>query len=99
MRAAALMGRPRLQSVVLTLAAGMVLIAPIAEARIIKIEISEKESPAFEGRTFGVVGPYEKLRGKAYGEVDPADPRNALIAESSSGFCKVVWLGACCFCF
>jgi hypothetical protein len=27
------------------------------------------------------VGPYEKLRGKAYGEVDPADPRNAVITD------------------
>ena len=27
------------------------------------------------------MGPYEKLRGKAYGEVDPADPRNALITD------------------
>jgi hypothetical protein len=29
----------------------------------------------------GRVGPYEKLRGKAYGEVDPADPRNAVITD------------------
>ena len=27
------------------------------------------------------VGAYEKLRGKAYGEVDPADPRNAVITD------------------
>jgi hypothetical protein len=57
------------------------LTASMAEARIVKIEITSKESPALEGRTFGDVGPYEKLRGKAYGEVDPADPRNALITD------------------
>jgi hypothetical protein len=51
------------------------------EAHIFKIEISSKESPAFEGKTFGEVGAYEKLRGKAYGEIDPVDPRNALIAD------------------
>ena len=43
---------------------------------ITKIEITSVESPTFEGTTFGAVGAYEKLRGKAYGEVDPADPRN-----------------------
>ena len=53
----------------------------VAEARIIRIEITSVESPTFEGRTFGSVGPYEKLRGKAYGEVDPTDPHNAVITD------------------
>ena len=57
------------------------LSAGIAEARIIRIEITNVESPTFEGRTFGTVGPYEKLRGRAYGEVDPTDPRNAVITD------------------
>ena len=53
----------------------------VAEARIIRIEITSVESPTFEGRTFGRVGPYEKLRGKAYGELDPTDPHNAVITD------------------
>ena len=53
----------------------------VAEARIIRIEITSVESPTFEGRTFSSVGPYEKLRGKAYGEVDPTDPHNAVITD------------------
>ena len=53
----------------------------VAEARIIRIEITSVESPTFEGRTFGSVGPYERLRGKAYGEVDPTDPHNAVITD------------------
>ena len=53
----------------------------VAEARIIRIEITSVESPTFEGRTFGSVGRYEKLRGTAYGEVDPTDPHNALITD------------------
>ena len=53
----------------------------VAEARITRIEITSVESPTFEGRTFGSVGPYEKLRGKAYGEVDPTDPHNAVITD------------------
>src|SRR5688572_3416697 len=60
--------------------------APVAEAHITRIVIDPalSESPAFEGRVFGAdgkVGPYEKLRGKAYGEVDPDDPRNAAITD------------------
>ncbi|HEY6901107.1 MAG TPA: alpha/beta hydrolase domain-containing protein, partial [Puia sp.] len=52
-----------------------------AQARIIRIEITSRESPCFEGRVFGQAGAYEKLRGKAYGEVDPRLPENALITD------------------
>ena len=53
----------------------------VAEARITRIEITHIESPTFDGRSFGEVGPYEKLRGRAHGEVDPTDPRNAVITD------------------
>jgi len=52
-----------------------------AEAKITKIEITKVESPTFEGRSFDKVGQYEKLVGRAYGEVDPKDPRNAVIVD------------------
>jgi hypothetical protein len=68
-------------STVFALAAAGVLATPLAEARITHIEITSVESPTFEGRTFGAVGAYEKLRGTAYGEVDPADAQNALITD------------------
>ncbi len=57
------------------------LVVPDAQARITRIEISRVESPTFEGTSFGDVGPYEKLVGRAYGEVDPADRRNRLIVD------------------
>ncbi len=50
----------------------------------IVIDPATSESPTFEGRAFGPdgrVGPYEKLRGRAYGELDPDDPRNAVITD------------------
>ncbi len=47
---------------------------PTAQARIAKIKITHVESPTFEGRAFGNVGPYEKLVGSVEGELDPADP-------------------------
>ena len=62
-------------------AAGIALSVPRAEARITRIEITSVERPTFEGRTFGLAGAYEKLRGKAYGELDPADRRNALMTD------------------
>src|SRR5262245_29653309 len=68
-----------------SLLAGLCLLTFIsvdtAHARITKIVITSTESPTFEGRAFGDVGQYEKLRGRVTGEVDPADPRNAVITD------------------
>ncbi len=51
-----------------------------AQTGITRIEITST-TPAFEGRSFGAVGAYQKLRGKAYGELDPSDSRNAVITD------------------
>ncbi|HET7502811.1 MAG TPA: alpha/beta hydrolase domain-containing protein, partial [Kofleriaceae bacterium] len=53
----------------------------IADAGITRIEITQIESPALGGASFGEVGPYEKLIGRAFGEVDPRDPRNRDITD------------------
>lgn len=70
-------------STLIALCASAVLAAPLAEARITRIAIDPalSQSPTFEGRSFGDVGAYEKLRGTAFGEVDPRDPRNAGIVD------------------
>src|SRR6266850_1760329 len=65
----------------LALAAGVVLAAPAAEARITKVQITAKESPTFGGYSWPGVGQYEKIVGKAFGELNPADPRNAVIVD------------------
>src|SRR4029450_10321798 len=54
---------------------------PVGEAMITKMRITRRESPTFGGVSFGAVGPYEKLVGRAWGEVDPQDPRNAVITD------------------
>jgi hypothetical protein len=53
----------------------------IADARITRIEITNVESPALGGASFGDVGQFEKLTGTAFGEVDPHDPANAIIQD------------------
>jgi hypothetical protein len=35
------------------------------------IEVTERETPVFDGTEFGVVGPYERLHGTVFGELDP----------------------------
>ncbi|HKH93168.1 MAG TPA: alpha/beta hydrolase domain-containing protein [Gemmatimonadaceae bacterium] len=51
-----------------------------ASARIVRIEILSRGT-AYEGRAFGAVGQYERIIGRAYGEIDPRDRRNALIND------------------
>jgi len=53
----------------------------VAEARITKIQITTTESPTFGGYSWPGVGQYEKIVGKAFGEVDPFDPKNAVIVD------------------
>src|SRR5881392_2215718 len=62
-------------------AAVLLLAASSADAHITRIAITEKQSPTFGGYSFKGVGPYEKLAGKAYGELDPNDPKNAAIVD------------------
>lgn len=52
-----------------------------ADAQIKRIDVTTIQSPTFEGTSFGAVGQYEKLTGMVYGEVDPTDPLNAIIAD------------------
>jgi hypothetical protein len=73
--------RLRLLSIAVALAAGTVLTVPLAEARITRIEITTTEKPTFGGFSWPGVGQYEKIVGKAFGEVDPTDPRNAVIVD------------------
>jgi Alpha/beta hydrolase domain len=63
------------------IAGGALLLAAAAsEARVTRITISST-SVAFNGQTFGDVGTYEQIRGTAKGELDPLDPRNAVITD------------------
>jgi Alpha/beta hydrolase domain len=62
-------------------AGALLVVAAASEARVTRITISSTTSPAFNGQTFGGVGTYEEIRGTASGELDPLDPRNAVITD------------------
>ena len=62
----------------LTLAA---LIASAAQAEVVRIKI---DSRAPLPGTFGAAGAYELIRGTFYGELNPKDPKNAIIQDIGS---------------
>jgi hypothetical protein len=51
-----------------------------ADARITQLQITS-QTLAFGGMSFGAVGQYETIVGRASGEVDPNDPLNAIITD------------------
>src|SRR3979490_2361931 len=54
---------------------------PVAlQAQVVKFDILE-HVPAFAGRSFGEVGAYERITARATIALDPADDRNAGIAD------------------
>ena len=55
-------------------------VAPV-HAHVKKIVIDKRVSPAFNGQSFGPAGQYETLAGRAFGELDPNDPHNAIITD------------------
>jgi hypothetical protein len=65
-----------------TALAAVMLIATAIDARaeVVRIEILSRQ-PANDGRPVGIIGPFEILRGKVYGEIDPADPHNTIIQD------------------
>ncbi len=62
------------------IALGSGLGSPCA-AKVIKFEIVRVESPAFEGRTFGAVGTYDRIIARATIAVAPDNPHNTIIAD------------------
>ena len=55
--------------------------ARTAQAGITRVQITTVETPTFGGYSWQGVGQYEKIVGKAFGEVDPFDPKNAVIVD------------------
>ena len=53
----------------------------VTEARVTHIEIVKIESPASSGRAGVGARHNERITGKAHGELDPNDPKNAVITD------------------
>ena len=51
-----------------------------AEARVQRIVV-DATGPAHDGAPVGAAGPYETIRGRIFGDLDPTDPRNAAIGD------------------
>ena len=68
--------------VLATVATAAVLVAGSldAEAHVVRLVV-ERTTPYAGGRTFGEHGPFERLEGTVYMEVDPLDPSNAVIVN------------------
>lgn len=61
-------------------AAGLLAAAP-ARAEVTQFALQGAPAPAFSGQEFGPAGRYERIAAKATIALDPADPRNAIIAD------------------
>src|SRR5438105_4179029 len=70
----------RIRFVCLVATAICVVTTP-ARAHVRKIQITAKESPAFGGYSWPGVGQYEKIVGKAFGELDQKDAKNKVIVD------------------
>src|SRR6202795_123653 len=73
--------KPMSFGLLVTMFASALSLASLAEARITQLQVVRLESPTFGGMTFGAVGAYEKITARAFGEVDPTLPANALITD------------------
>jgi len=67
--------------VAVTIAAALFACAPPTQARVTKIVIDTKVSPAFNGQVFGAAGQYETIAGRVFGELDPHHPNNTIIND------------------
>src|SRR5262249_9775887 len=56
------------------------LLASALSAGGVRVDIQSR-TDLLGGKAFGLAGPYEKLSGKIYFAVDPANPRNQIIAD------------------
>ena len=65
----------------IVVAAVALCVAVPARASVKKLQITATESPTFGGYSWPGVGQYEKIVGKAFGELDPKDPNNAVLVD------------------
>jgi len=77
-----LLGKPRIVLVTCVLAMSIAAGCGVAQAQVMRLEITSRE-PIGGGTAAGSAGPYELIRGRVHGDVDPADPHNTIIQDLS----------------
>jgi hypothetical protein len=60
---------------------GVLTCVSTGAAQVTRVVIDTIVSPAFGGASYGAAGQYETIAGRAFGELDPKDPRNAIITD------------------
>ena len=65
----------------MVLIAGITGLAGPSAAKVVKFEILRVDSPAFEGRSFGAVGTYDRIIARATIAAAPDDPHNTIIVD------------------
>src|SRR5438309_10811335 len=55
-------------------------LAAALSAAVVRVDLSDR-SDVLGGKSFGSAGPYERLIGKAYFAVNPANPANRIISD------------------
>ena len=65
---------------VLMTAAALILWSAPASAQVVRLDITSRE-PMNGGQAAGAAGPFELVRGRIHGEVDPKDPHNTIIQD------------------
>jgi hypothetical protein len=59
---------------------GVLILPALARAEVSRVEIASRRDVA-GGRSFGSTGSYDRLTGKIYFAIDPANARNQVIAD------------------
>ena len=72
--------RPSRAIVALGLGSALFAVAGHAAAQVTRLEVTSRE-PVTTPATTGPAGPYEIIRGRIHGELDPADRRNRIIQD------------------
>jgi hypothetical protein len=65
---------------VLITAAALILWSAPASAQVVRLDITSRE-PMNGGQAAGAAGPFELVRGRIHGELDPKDPHNTIIQD------------------
>jgi hypothetical protein len=64
----------------LLVASVLALSATSVRAQVVRLEITSRE-PMDNGQAAGAAGPFELIRGKVHGAIDPKDPHNSIIQD------------------